>query len=63
MLYYYLNHYNNLIKLYLDINRLRIAHKIGWRESEAIFIYRKYFRKSDPKVWKKFLKKVYKNNG
>ena len=45
----------------LDINRLRIAHKIGWRESEAIFIYRKYFRKSDPKVWKKFLKKVYKN--
>lgn len=47
----------------LDINRLRTAHKIGWRESEAIFMYRKYFRKSDPKVWKKFLKKVYKNNG
>lgn len=47
----------------LDINRLRVAHKIGWRESEAIFMYRKYFRKSDPKVWKKFLKKVYKNNG
>ena len=47
----------------LDINRLRVAHKISWRESEAIFIYRKYFRKTDPRVWKKFLKKVYKNNG
>lgn len=45
----------------LDINRLRVAHKIGWRESEAIFMYRKYFRKADPKVWKKFLKKVYKH--
>ena len=46
----------------LDINRLRVAHKISWRESEAIFIYRKYFRKTDPRVWKKFLKKVYKQN-
>ena len=45
----------------LNINRLRMAHKISWRESEAVFMYRKYFRKSDPKVWKKFLKKVYKN--
>jgi hypothetical protein len=48
---------------FLNINRLRMAHKISWRESEAIFMYRKYFRKSDPKVWKKFLKKVYKNSG
>jgi hypothetical protein len=47
---------------FLNINRLRMAHKISWRESEAIFMYRKYFRKSDPKVWKKFLKKVYKSN-
>jgi len=47
----------------LDINKLRKAHKIGWRESEAVFMYRKHFRKTDPKVWKKFLKKVYKNNG
>ena len=46
----------------LDINRLRVAHKIGWRESEAIFMYRKYFRELDPKIWKKFLKKVYKTN-
>jgi len=45
----------------LDINKLRKAHKIGWRESEAIFMYRIHFRKSDPKVWKRFLKKVYKN--
>jgi hypothetical protein len=44
-----------------DINKLRKAHKIGWRESEAIFMYRKNFRDQDPKVWKKFLKKVYKN--
>lgn len=44
-----------------DINKLRKAHKIGWRECEAIFMYRLHFRKSDPKVWKKFLKKVYKN--
>ena len=48
---------------FLNINRLRMAHKISWRESEAVFMYRKYFRKSDPKVWKKFLKKVYKNIG
>ena len=44
-----------------DINKLRQAHKIGWRECEAIFMYRKTFRTQDPKVWKKFLKKVYKN--
>ena len=47
---------------FLNINRLRMAHKISWRESEAVFMYRKYFRTSDPKVWKKFLKKVYKIN-
>jgi len=47
----------------LDINKLRKAHRIGWKESEAIFMYRLHFRKSDPKVWKRFLKKVYKNNG
>ncbi len=46
-----------------DINKLRSAHKIGWRECEAIFMYRKTFRTQDPKVWQKFLKKVYKNNG
>jgi hypothetical protein len=47
----------------LDINKLRKAHKIGWRHSEAIFMYRKHFRNQDPKVWKRFLKKVYKNVG
>lgn len=41
------------------LNRLRVAHKIGWKECEAIYIYRKYFRKRDSKVWKRFLKKVY----
>ena len=46
----------------LDINKLRKAHKIGWRECEAIFMYRLHFRKSDPKIWKRFLKKVYKQN-
>ena len=46
---------------HLDINNLRKAHKINWRESEAVFMYRKHFRKRDPKVWKRFLKKVYKN--
>ena len=46
----------------LNINKLRRAHKIGWRESEAIFMYRHNFRKQDPKVWKRFLKKVYKSN-
>ncbi len=46
----------------LDINKLRKAHKIGWRESEAVYMYRMHFRKQDPKVWKRFLKKVYKNN-
>jgi len=46
-----------------DINKLRKAHKIGWQECEAIFMYRMHFRKQDPKVWKRFLKKVYKNNG
>jgi len=45
----------------LDINRLRVAHRIDWRESEAVFMYRKHFRNKDPKVWKRFLKKVYKN--
>lgn len=45
-----------------DINKLRTAHKIGWRECEAIFMYRLHFRKQDPKVWQRFLKKVYKNN-
>lgn len=45
----------------VDINRLRTAHKIGWRECEAIYLYRTCFRESDPKVWYKFLKKVYKN--
>jgi hypothetical protein len=48
---------------HLNINRLRKAHKISWKDSEAIFMYRQTFRKQDPKVWKKFLKKVYKNNG
>lgn len=46
----------------VDINRLRQAHKVGWIESEAMFMYRKHFRKTDPKVWKRFLKKVYKNH-
>jgi len=46
----------------LDINKLRKAHKISWKESEAVFMYRKTFRNQDPKVWKKFLKKVYKEN-
>jgi hypothetical protein len=44
------------------LNKLRKAHKIGWRHSEAIFMYRKHFRGHDEKIWKKFLKKVYKNN-
>lgn len=46
----------------LDINKLRRAHKIGWRESEALFMYRLHFRKRDPRIWKRFLKKVYKSN-
>jgi hypothetical protein len=46
----------------IDINKLRRAHKIGWRESEAIFMYRLHFRKHDPRIWKRFLKKVYKSN-
>ena len=45
----------------LDINKLRKAHKIGWKESEAVYMYRMHFRKQDPKIWKRFLKKVYKN--
>ena len=45
----------------LDINKLRKAHKIGWRECEAVFMYRMHFRKQDPVIWKRFLKKVYKN--
>ena len=47
----------------LDINKLRKAHKISWKVCEAVYMYRMHFRKQDPKVWKKFLKKVYKNNG
>jgi hypothetical protein len=47
---------------HLDINKLRRAHKISWRDSEAVFMYRQTFRKQDPKVWQRFLKKVYKNN-
>jgi hypothetical protein len=46
----------------LDINKLRKAHKIRWAECEAIFMYRQTFRKQDPKIWHKFLKKVYKNS-
>lgn len=46
----------------LNINKLKAAHKISWKESEAIFMYRQTFRKQDPKIWYKFLKKVYKNN-
>ena len=46
----------------LNINKLKVASKITWRESEAIYMYRRFFRENDPKVWKKFLKKVYKNN-
>lgn len=46
----------------LNINKLRKAHKIGWRESEALFMYRLHFRKHDPKTWNRFLKKVYKLN-
>jgi hypothetical protein len=46
----------------LDINKLRKAHKISWEQSEAIYMYRSVFRKHDPRVWKRFLKKVYKSN-
>lgn len=46
----------------LNINNLRTAHKIHWRESEAIYMYRMHFRNKDPKIWKRFLKKVYKLN-
>ena len=46
----------------IDINKLRTAHKIGWRCSEAIFMYRQNFRNQDPRIWKRFLKKVYKLN-
>lgn len=46
----------------IDINKLRSAHKIGWRECEAIYLYRTCFRETDPKIWKRFLKKVYKSN-
>jgi hypothetical protein len=46
----------------LNINKLRRAHKISWKDSEAVFMYRQTFRKQDPKIWQKFLKKVYKNN-
>lgn len=47
---------------HLDINKLRRAHKITWKQSEAVFMYRQNFRNQDPKIWHKFLKKVYKNN-
>jgi hypothetical protein len=46
----------------LNINNLRKAHKINWTECESIYMYRLHFRKSDPKIWKRFLKKVYKLN-
>ena len=46
----------------LNINKLRKAHKIKWYECEAIYMYRMHFRKQDPKIWHRFLKKVYKNN-
>ena len=46
----------------IDINKLRKAHRIGWQECEAVYMYRMHFRKQDPKIWHKFLKKVYKNN-
>ena len=46
----------------IDINKLRTAHKISWRYSEAIFMYRQNFRNQDPRIWKRFLKKVYKLN-
>ena len=46
----------------LDINKLRKAHKISWKVCEAVYMYRMHFRKQDPKVWQRFLKKVYKNN-
>lgn len=45
-----------------NINKLRKAHRVSWKESEAVFMYRLHFRKHDPKVWKRFLKKVYKSN-
>lgn len=45
----------------LDINMLRSMNKINMNSSESIFAYKRYFRKSDPKIWNKFLKKVYKN--
>lgn len=45
----------------LNINMLRTANKIKMGASESIFAYKKHFRKTDPKIWKKFLKKVYKN--
>jgi hypothetical protein len=47
---------------HLNINNLRKAHKINWTECESIYMYRLHFRKADPKIWKRFLKKVYKLN-
>ena len=47
---------------HLNINILRKAHKVNWTQSESIYMYRLNFRKSDPKIWKRFLKKVYKLN-
>jgi hypothetical protein len=45
----------------LSINMLREASKITMKQSEAIWLYNKYFRKYDSKIWQKFLKKVYKH--
>jgi len=45
----------------LNINKLRCPSNITWRESEAIFLYNKYFYENDIDVWKKFMRKVYKN--
>lgn len=45
----------------VGINKLRKASKITMKQSEAIWLYRKYFKNIDPKIWNRFLKKVYKN--
>lgn len=45
----------------IDINKLRKASRITMKQSEAIWLYRKYFKNIDPKIWNRFLKKVYKN--
>ena len=46
----------------LNINKLRKANRISWVECESVYMYRLHFRKDDPKIWKRFLKKVYKLN-